>query len=78
MVDPCLQKKSFDKATTCGIGHPNASSSSSKVSNLYGNGGNNNFIIFQNVTWSKMDVANFGRGHELGFFNIATSSLFLS
>lgn len=76
MVDPCMQKKPLSKATTCGIGCPSASSWS-KVCNLCGNGGNNNFIEFTNVTWSKVDVVDFGKGHELRFFNIATSSLFV-
>jgi hypothetical protein len=29
------------------------------------------------VTWSKVDVVDFGKGHELRFSNIATSSLFV-
>jgi hypothetical protein len=39
--------------------------------------GNNNFIRFKSVIWSEMDVVDPNRGHELGFLNFATSSLFV-
>lgn len=40
--------------------------------------GHNSFNGFRNVIWSEVDVVDSRRGQELGFSNIATSSLFVT